>query len=78
MPKEAGGPFHTTVSAFWFVQELPWVDGNPQVRLVELPNPWAKNPIEWQDERASRVLVKKTDDRVEFIPPESKKSFLIE
>lgn len=78
MPKGAGPAFHTTVSAVWFVQELPWLDGKPLVRLVELPNPWARNPIEWEDQRVSKVRFEKTEVAVEFYPPESQSAFVLD
>jgi len=77
MPKRGGQAYYTTVSAVWFIQELPWVDNQLTVRLVELPNPWARNPIDWKDERASKVRIERTKERFEFFPPQSQIAFKV-
>ncbi len=78
MPRGGGGPFHTTASAVWFVQELAWIDDDQVVRLVELPNRWARNPLDWQDARFSKVQFEKTDGAVVFFPPESQQAFILD
>jgi hypothetical protein len=67
-PARAGDLRHTTLTATWLVRwRLRGMD--LMGRIVHIPNPWAANPLDWQDDRVATLGHERTGTNVQFFPP---------
>ena len=67
-PARAGDLRHTTLTAAWLVRwRLRGMD--LMGRIVHIPNPWASNPLDWQDDQVATLRHERTGTDVRFFPP---------
>ncbi len=66
-PSRAGDLRHTTLTAAWLVRwRLRGMD--LMGRIVHIPNPWAANPLDWQDDRVATLRHQRTGTNAQFFP----------